>query len=164
MKVEQIMTRNVATCSPEDSLRVAAAIMWEQDCGCVPVVNPDDDGGPHVIGMITDRDVCMAAYTQGQTLDAIRVSSAMSHGVSSCHPNDRVELALKILQTNQLHRLPVVEGDDHLAGIISLADIAREARRERGRTSPEVTDAEVAETLEAVCAPRQPEGPLVAAA
>ncbi len=164
MRVEQIMTRTVRTCSPADPLSRAAAIMWEEDCGCVPVVKPAEDGAPRVVGLVTDRDACMAAFTQGRSLDEIAVSTAMSHEVCSCHPNDPVSLAVKILCTRQLHRLPVVEGDDRLVGILSLADVAREAEREHSSAVREVTDQEVAETLEAICTPRRTEGKLVATA
>ena len=73
MKVEQLMSRDVKTCQATEMLNRAAQLMWENDCGCVPVV--DEDG--RAVGMITDRDVCMAAYTQGRLLDALPVASAM---------------------------------------------------------------------------------------
>ena len=69
MKVEQVMNRNVKTCRSSDSLDRAAQLMWENDCGCVPIV--DDEG--RGVGMVTDRDVCMAAYTQGGPLTHLRV-------------------------------------------------------------------------------------------
>jgi CBS domain-containing protein len=156
MKVEQIMTRAVRACHPDDMLDAAARIMWERDCGCVPVV-VDEEGGARVVGMLTDRDVCMAAYTQGRPLAAIAVKSAMSERVCSCRPTDAVQVVLNVLRTNQLHRLPVVDGDEHLVGVVSLADIAREAEREHGRKkAPEVADADVAQTVEAVSRPRTP--------
>ena len=74
MKVQEAMTRNVAACGVRDMLNRAAQLMWECDCGSVPVV---DEAG-NVCGMITDRDICMAAYTQGLPLDQILVRSTMS--------------------------------------------------------------------------------------
>lgn len=155
MKVEQLMARDVKACGPDEALNRAAQIMWEQDCGCVPVVNRDD-GGARVVGMLTDRDICMAAYTQGLPLRAIKVSSAMAREVRTCRATDPVPTALKILQTNQLHRLPVLDADEHLIGLLSLADVAREAARERARGVHEVTDAQVAETVESISEPRAP--------
>ena len=155
MKVEQIMTHQVLACGPDDTVDVPARIMWEQDCGCVPVVNALDDGGPEVMGMITDRDICMAAYTQGQSLGEIPVATAMSAALCSCHPSDPVDLALKILQTNQLHRLPVVDAQNHLVGVISLADIAREALRERHAGHGDVSELRLADALEAISKSRQ---------
>ena len=162
MKVEQIMTRHVRTCHPGDSLSAAAQIMWESDCGCVPIVE-HDEGGPRVIGIITDRDICMAGYTQGRPLSAIRVESAMARQVHSCRPTDSLTEALNILRQHQLHRLPVVDNGGHLVGMLSLADAAREAVREHGRKGRDVTDTRIGEVLEAICVPRAPRGVAVAA-
>jgi CBS domain-containing protein len=133
--------------------------MWEADIGCVPVV--DGDGG--VIGMLTDRDICMAAYTQGRPLADIPVASAMSKQVYSCRPSDAVAVALKVMETTQVHRLPVVDQHDQLVGLLSLADIAREAQREHGIKPANVTDRAVAEAIEAISASRS-SGQLIAAA
>lgn len=155
MKVEQIMTHGASCCRPEDTLDVPARLMWEQDCGSVPVVQGSDGSG-RVVAMITDRDVAMAAYTQGRPLCAIPVASAMSRDVVTCRPGDPVSLALKILGDRQLHRLPVVSGDGEIVGMLSLADIAREARREHGHVPCEVGDLQVAAAVERLSQPRQP--------
>jgi CBS domain-containing protein len=162
MKVEQLMMRDVQTCHRGDSLDAAARIMWERDCGCVPVVERED-GTAKVVGMITDRDICMAAYTQGRPLSDITVESAMARAVRSCRFSDSIDTALKILEQNQLHRLPVLDQNDHLIGMLSLADAAREAAREHGRATKEVTDAQIGEAIEAISAPRCPYEPAVAA-
>jgi CBS domain-containing protein len=153
MKVEQLMCRDVGACSPGDALNAAARIMWERDCGCVPVVE-QEDGASRVVGIVTDRDICMAAYTQGRSLSEIPVSSTMARNVCSCRATDSIGTALKILEQNQLHRLPVLDQQDHLIGMLSLADLAREAAREHGRGAKEVTDSQVGEAVEAVSAPR----------
>ena len=80
MKVQDAMTRNVTACHENDSLNYAAQLMWECDCGAIPVL----DGNDVVCGMITDRDVAMAAYTQGLALQEIPVRTAMSTVVHSC--------------------------------------------------------------------------------
>ena len=123
MKVEDVMTRNVESCGVNQSLSAAARIMWEKDCGCVPVVDPDG----RCVGMLTDRDICMAAYTQGQPLWAISVSSAMSHVVHGCLPGDSLSRAELLMRAHQVRRLPVMGFDGQLIGILSLADLAREA-------------------------------------
>jgi predicted transcriptional regulator len=84
MKVEQIMNRSVKSCRPQDSLDKAAQIMWEEPCGAVPVL--DDECRP--IGFLTDRDICMAAYTQGKRLDQLRVETAMARNLVSCTDGD----------------------------------------------------------------------------
>src|SRR5262245_53745153 len=147
MRVDEIMTTSVAVCTPEDSLETAARIMWDRDCGCVPVV-AHDNGGQRVVAMITDRDICMAALHERQPLRAMTVSSAMSRGVFTCRPGDSIELAAKTLQEKQVHRLPVVDQGDRPVGIVSLADVACEARREHGGMRRDVTDVEVAQTIE----------------
>ena len=79
MQVRQLMNQPAVTCSPRDTLHRAAGLMWEHDCGALPVV--DDNG--HIAGMITDRDICMAAYTQGRPLHAVPVNEIMSRTVFS---------------------------------------------------------------------------------
>jgi len=161
MKVEQLMTRNVGTCIPDDSLAEAARVMWDQDCGCAPVVSGHGDGQSTLVGMITDRDVCMAAYTQGQPLSAVKVKSAMTKSLCTCRPTDTVAVALGVMRTNQLHRLPVVDADEHLVGILSLADVGREASHS-GQKMGEVSGLAVGETLEAIVQPRPPRREMVA--
>ena len=152
MKVEQVMSRNVKSCRADDTLNRAAQMMWENDCGCVPVV--DDEG--RAVGMLTDRDVCMAAYIQGGLLSHLRVGSAMAGDVRSCRPTDTVAEAESIMRAAQVRRLPVVDPESHIIGLLSLNDIAREVARERGASGkPEVDCEEIAETLGVICTPRE---------
>ncbi len=118
MKVQDVMTRNVATCSSQDSLNRAAQLMWECDFGCVPVV--DESGS--VRGMITDRDICMAAYTQGLPLHQIEVRSVMSPELFCCRPEDSLETAQSLMQRHRVRRVPVTDGD-RLVGMLSLSDL-----------------------------------------
>ena len=153
MKVQQLMTRNVDTCGPRDSLATAARIMWERDCGCVPVVLPEQ-GGMRMFGMLTDRDICMAAHSEARPLGEIAVATAMSKEVCSCTPRDSLAVALKVMRTQQLRRLPVVDAHDHLVGLLSLADVAREAACERvARRTKAVKAEEVGETVERISQP-----------
>jgi CBS domain-containing protein len=149
MRVEELMTVEVKVCGPGDSLNRAAQIMWENDCGCVPVV---DDAG-RVVGMLTDRDVCMAAYTQGRLLVEIPVSSAMSKTLVVCGRDDTIATADQRMRQHRVRRLAVVDGYGRIAGILSLSDIARRARRERpsGKKRRELSLEEVGETLGSIC-------------
>ncbi len=156
MKTEELMTRDVRTCGPDDRLNAAAHIMWDRDCGCVPVVE-QADGAARVVGMLTDRDVCMAAYTQGRPLEDITVRSAMSKEVCACRCTDPLETAVKTLEEHQIRRLPVLDEGGRLMGMLSLADIACEAEREHGRIQRDVSDDQVAEALEVISRPR-PQG------
>ena len=151
MKVRELMTRDVGSCSVDDGLHRAAQILWERDCGIVPVV----DGESRVIGVITDRDVCMAAYTKGAPLACLRVGDAMATRVSTCAPGDEIETALALMRERQVRRLPVVAEGGVLLGILSIADLVRGAAR-----------AQVASTLAAICRPHaalEPAAPLPSA-
>lgn len=150
VKVYEIMTREVQTCGPDESLNHAARLMWEHDCGCLPVVGGDG----RVVGMITDRDVCMAAYTQGLPLHAIPVRTAMAKQVHVCRSDDAVLVAERIMREHRVRRLPVVAADGVLAGILSLNDVAQEAAREHQPATREVSAEGLVETLAAVCGPR----------
>jgi len=150
MEVEKLMTRDVAVCSPTDPLNIAARIMWEHDCGCVPVV----DGNMRPVGMVTDRDACMGAYTQGRSLHLIPVQDVMSKPVLACAPDDDLVVAEKLMRDNRIRRLAVCDLDGKLVGVISLSDIAREAERERlSGASRLVRSAELAQVLGAISQP-----------
>ena len=153
MKVERLMTKGVFTCAPGDTLNEAARIMWEHDCGIVPIV--EDAATRRVVGIVTDRDACMAVYTRGQPLAQIRVGDVMSTGVASCRAGEEVREAEQAMRSAQVHRLPVVDDANQLLGVISLADIAREATREAGSRRQEVTAVEIGETLAAIRKPRE---------
>jgi CBS domain-containing protein len=122
--VRTIMTVSVASCRPTDTLNAAAQIMWDQDCGAVPVV----DAEGRLCGIITDRDVCMAAYTQGALITAISVGDVMSGPAHTCHPDDTLTKAATLMADAQVRRLPVVDAQDHPIGIVSMADIVRNVR------------------------------------
>lgn len=124
MKISELMTRDVKTCAPADTLQRAAQIMWENDCGIVPIVE-----GDRVVGMITDRDVCMAAYTQGQPLWQIPVSGAMATDVHGVHEDDSLDAAESLMQRMRVRRVPVLDGGGRLKGILSMNDLARHSRR-----------------------------------
>lgn len=151
MKVRDLMTTAVKSCAEYNTLNTAAQMMWDHDLGCVPVL--DREG--HVIGILTDRDICMSAYIQGVPLTGALVTSAMSKRVFACRPEDDVAVAEKLMREKQVHRLPVVDADAWLVGLISLNDIAREAAREAEMRRPrEVSDAEITQVMASVCAPR----------
>src|SRR5271154_6049815 len=153
MKVEQLMTREVRVCTETDTLNRAAQLMWESDCGCVPIIGANEEGS--VIGVVTDRDIAMAAYTQGKQLWAIPVMAATAHEVIVCHASDGVSQAEALMRDNQIRRLPVLDQNEHLVGIFSLNDVAREAQREAGAGKrAEVSGEGVSETLASVCQPR----------
>ena len=150
MRVSEIMTRDVSCCSASDTLNRAAQLMWERDCGVIPVV---DDGG--VIGMVTDRDCCMGSYTKGRRLDEIQVGEIMARDVKSCDPDERLADVEERMRHFQIRRMPVTS-NGQLMGIVSLNDIALAA--ERGQATAE----EIASTLAGVSHHRGQPQPLAA--
>jgi CBS domain-containing protein len=147
LEVRALMSKRPKFCGPEDTLDRAAQIMWEEDVGFVPVV----DSEQRVIGVVTDRDLCMAEYTQGGSMRSHPVSSAMARTIYSCAPSDVVSMAEQLMRQYQLRRLPVVE-DDKLVGVISLNDIAVAA----ASPSNDLTFEEVGRTLASVSSHRAP--------
>jgi CBS domain-containing protein len=155
MKASQLMTRDVRSCWANEPLDQAARLMWENDCGSLPVL--DQNG--KVLGIISDRDVCMAAYTQARLLGQIPVSKAMSRELYSCGPDEDLDKVEKVMRSHQVRRLAVLDDEGRLKGIVSLADIAQRAAKDAKRKTgtKEVSFAEVGETLAAVSAPRRVE-------
>ncbi len=151
MRVKDLMSTNLATCRPDDPLATAAQLMWERDCGVVPVT----DGAGRLLGVVTDRDACMAAYTQGRTLHAIPVEVAMARRVVTLHEDDPLPRAHELMRTHRLRRLPVVDAAHHVVGLLSLKDLALEAtakkagndRQEVARTLAEISRQGVTKAL-----------------
>jgi CBS domain-containing protein len=151
MKVQDIMTADVEACGPESDLAEAAAIMWRRDCGSVPVVDTER----RIVGMITDRDICMAVSTRNKLATALKVSEVISGRVYACAPDDAVHDALETMQSSQLRRLPVVEADGTLRGILSINDVVLHARRGKGKKH--ISHREAMETIKALSEHRAPE-------
>jgi CBS domain-containing protein len=156
MIVERIMTRQVATCAPDDTLSRAAELMSEHDCGCLPVL----DGESRVVGILTDRDICMTANERGEPLASISVRDAMSTHVRSCKSSDEIAEAELRMRTFRVRRMPVID-DGRLVGLVSLDDVALAA--ERGQGKPGFPSAaEVVHTLAAMCEPTVDRGDIEA--
>lgn len=150
MHAGQLMSRDVITCGPDDSVRDAVRKMWDHDVGCLLVV----DDHEHLVGIMTDRDVCIAAFTSEQPLKDILVKSAMTKRVHSLMDTDRVQDVEVVMTTYKIHRVPIVDRDNRVLGLVSLSDIAREASRELRQRHPDVTDADLVTTLSQVCKAR----------
>lgn len=144
MKIKELMTKTVWTCRADDPMSAAAWLMWEHDIGAVPVLGGDG----HLEGIVTDRDLCMAAFFTGQPLANVRVDRAMSKLVYTVNPSQDIATAEELMRSKQIRRLPVVE-DGKLIGMLSLGDLARAARRRR-----EITTEEVDATFAAIVEPR----------
>src|SRR5260370_7823921 len=145
------MTRDAQACTIHDSLNGAARIMWDHDCGCVPVV----DTHGKLVGIVTDRDISMAAYTQGTPLEAIPVQRVMSPKVISCSRGDDLETAHRLMRTHEIHRLPVVDSRGRPIGILSLSDVINHWHGDRAAEQA----VEIAATFSAIRRPPNPTAP-----
>lgn len=146
MLVADLMTKNTTSVRADQTLADAAQLMWDRDCGVLPVLQ---ENGERVVGMLTDRDICMATWSRGSAPGQIRVSDAMSQGVVCCAEQDSILRAESLMQSNQVRRLPVVDGEERLVGILSLADIARATQSARPAAGPAGDG--IAKTLAVIC-------------
>lgn len=121
MRVRDVMNDDVSACAPGDSLNRAVQIMWERDCGFVPVVE-----GGRLVGVLTDRDACMGAYTRGAPLTDIRVRDVMTAATHTTSPEEDLGAAQERMGRHKVRRLPVVDGG-RLVGVVSINDVARAA-------------------------------------
>ena len=157
MIVKEVMNHEVTTCLPDTTLESAAMLMWNGDCGTVAIV---DEG--KVIGIITDRDICMAVALQHKTASEIQVQEVMSRHLFTCHPENDIMNALKTMSFQKVRRLPVINDGGQLEGIISIEDIIAHADRgRRGIQTPELSYDDTMTTLKAICRSHKPEGTAV---
>jgi CBS domain-containing protein len=148
MNVEQLMMRDVVSCKSGTDLAAVAMMMWENDCGSVPIT--DDENRP--IGMITDRDISIAAATRRRPLSEIQASTVKQDGQVICvHPEQDVNEALGLMSSAQVRRLPVVDDGNHLVGILSMGDIVA-CLPDSGGGGPagDLSREQVIETLKAI--------------
>jgi CBS domain-containing protein len=157
MRITEIMSRDVHSCRPDHALDYAASQLWDHDCGSLPVCATDGEGEPRVIGMLTDRDICMAALFQGRPLHELKVADAMSREIRVAKLDDRPEDVEMLMREQRIRRVPVTDDDGGLVGIVSLADFARAARgRATSRRADVVSERDVGHTLAVICEPGRP--------
>src|SRR5438477_5434384 len=126
MQLRDIMTRDVHAVPPGTSLRKAASEMKTWDIGALPVCQNDK-----LIGLITDRDIAVRAVAEGKDGESCCVSDAMTSGLIYCYEDDDVEAAAKLMEEKQIRRLPVMDRQNNLVGIVSLGDLATRQRSEK---------------------------------
>jgi CBS domain-containing protein len=149
MQVKDIMTPDPKAIWLTQSLTDAAKLMWENDCGVLPIIKD----GRTVVGVVTDRDICMAATMNARNPSAMSVEEVMTGEVFSVTPEDDIDQALQIMRDHQVHRLPVISEEGELHGILSLNDILLHAKREDEDT---VADHDIVTTFQAICQHRLP--------
>jgi CBS domain-containing protein len=121
MKIRDVMTTDVQTVSPDQTAQEAASFMLSADTGSIPV----RDGGA-VIGMITDRDIAVRGVAEGLGPDC-KVRDLMSDGIVCARDDDEISMVAQRMSEAQVRRLPVLDAQDNLVGIVSLGDLSREA-------------------------------------
>ncbi len=146
MKVKEVMTPNPQAIWLTESLADAAKLMWENDCGALPIIKD----GRKVIGLITDRDVCMATAMRQADPSGISVEEVMSRQVYAVKAEDNVAQALQMMQEHKVRRLPVLNGEGELEGILSMNDIVLNAKEANGKAA-EIDYADVVKTYQAIC-------------
>jgi CBS domain-containing protein len=147
MKLKTLMVKEVIACAPHTNLEEAGRLMWDHDCGAIPVL--DDEG--HPVGIVTDRDIAMSAVLNHKPLWDISAGEVIgSREVFTCHANDDIQAALAVMQSQHIRRMPVVDGDGRLLGLLSIDDIVARSAQPKGKRPPPVTFEETITTLKAV--------------
>jgi CBS domain-containing protein len=146
MKVKDIMTAEPKTCAPNTNLAEAAHLMWDADCGILPVVEAGK-----LIGVVTDRDMYIALATRDKRASQLVAANVVTLDVSTCGPEDDISTALATMRRARVRRLPVLGFGDTVLGILSLDDIVNVA----GPQKPLSSDA-VIETMQAISGHHHP--------
>lgn len=122
MSVEQVMTRDPVCCTPDTAIQEIAMLMLRNDCGEIPVV--DDLGSRRLIGVVTDRDITCRAVANGRDPATTPASDVMTDSVVTVRENADVEECERKMEKHQIRRIPVVDAEGRVCGIVSQADIA----------------------------------------
>ena len=138
MKCKEIMTEDPVCCLPGDMVDQAAQLMKDDDVGSIPVIA--DQKTKRLLGIITDRDLAIKVVAPAREVSAVRVEEVMTHDPVTCHADDDLNEAIDAMEMHQVRRIPVVDGNNRIIGIIAQADIATRVRE------PETT-AEVVEEI-----------------
>lgn len=116
------MTSELKCSTPQQSIEDIARMMKEENVGSIPVV--DDEANRKLLGIITDRDIVLKVVAANQNPGAVRVEAVMTSDLVFCHPEDSLEVAQEAMQGHQVRRLPIVDGEQKLVGIIAQKDVA----------------------------------------
>lgn len=144
MLAKELMSRDLQYTTPGDTLQKAARMMADYDCGCLPVVEGEDR---KIVGVLTDRDIAIRGVARGKTPDS-KVNDVMTPAPACCSPDDDIEDVEVIMVERQVRRVPVVDSDNRVVGMIAQADLARNNRA--------VSDREVGRIVEKISEPAFP--------
>jgi CBS domain-containing protein len=148
MKVREIMSSSPITCHPETDLAAAAMMMWDGDCGILPIVTQDQK----LRGVITDRDICIALGSRHRRAEEMTVQEVSNGVLFSCRPEDDVHQAMETMGQHQIRRLPVMGPEGNLIGMLSINDLALAVGKwEKGRKAGDLKAEEVLKTFQDIC-------------
>jgi CBS domain-containing protein len=153
MKVQDAMMRTPVCCSPETNLGSAIELLWERNCGILPIV----DARRKVIGVVTDRDLCVALGTRNRLAGQITVGEVATGEVHSCRGQDDIHAALQTMAKKRVRRLPVVSEEGVLEGILSMDNVVLHTESAGWGRKPELSDEDVVSALREIYGPQVPQ-------
>ena len=148
MKVKEVMMGTPYFCAPDTNLGVAAEMMWNANCGFLPIQSSEGQ----VIGVVTDRDICIALCTRNRLPGELTVKEVMTGNLYACLPEDDIHIALQTMRDGKVRRLPVIEENGSLAGVISMDDVLLRTEPIGLGNEPELSSDEVVRTFRAITA------------
>ena len=146
MKVKEVMMGTPYTCRNETNLGEAAELMWKANCGFLPVTETDGK----VCGVVTDRDICIALGTRNKVAGEVTVGEVMGNKLLACSPEDEIHVALLTMRDGHVRRLPVLDSNGKIAGVLSMDDILPRAEPAGSRKVVELSTDEVVRTFRAI--------------
>ncbi|MFB3918261.1 MAG: CBS domain-containing protein [Terriglobales bacterium] len=152
MRVDDVMTSTPLCCTISCTAQVAAALMRQGDTGIIPVV---EKFGRRVVGVVTDRDLCLNVVARGHIPSRVLVAECMTPNPIFCHPEDELSTVLGLMKHYQVRRIVVVDANDELKGVVSIGDLVR---------SGEVDAIDIYDALTEICTPSVTPAQLRAAA
>lgn len=146
MKVKEIMTQSAVCCGPDTNVGRAVQLLWERNVGMLPVINNEKK----LIGIVTDRDLCIAMGTRNRLPGELTVGEVAVRKVFTCNPDDDVHVALSLMSLKQVRRLPVVDNEGVPQGILSMDDLIVHSEIGKLRGACELSSEEVTQSLKKV--------------
>ena len=121
-KCNEVMTKNPVCCRPDDTVAKAAQLMQSENIGSIPVI--ENEQTQKLVGIVTDRDLALKIVAKGQDAKSTKVEVVMTRQMVTCRAGDDLQIALDAMAEHQLRRIPIVDNDNRIVGIIAQADVA----------------------------------------
>jgi len=121
-KCNEVMTKNPVCCRPDDMVVKVAQLMQSENIGSIPVI--ENEQSQKLVGIVTDRDLALKIVAKGQDAKSTKVEAVMTRQIVTCRTGDDLQMALDAMAEHQLRRIPIVDDDDKIVGIIAQADVA----------------------------------------